>query len=88
MERNSKKYTLNFSVQLYVSKAIEGCETKEQAIQKLIEEMNESFMQEKKYTAETFGKRNQNWIIRSEEIDIDEDNWSCSERIENEKEVS
>ena len=68
MKVTDKKFTLNFNVQLYVSKAIEGCETKEQAIQKLIEEMNEGFMQEKKYTSQTFGKKNQNWIIKSEEI--------------------
>ena len=81
MKVTDKKFTLNFNVQLYVSKAIEGCETKEQAIQKLIEEMNEGFMQEKKYTSQTFGKKNQNWIIKSEEITIDEDNWSSSERV-------
>ena len=81
MKVTDKKFTLNFNVQLYVSKAIEGCETKEQAIQKLIEEMNEGFMQEKKYTSQTFGKKNQNWIIKSEEITIDEDNWSTSERV-------
>jgi hypothetical protein len=81
MKVTDKKFTLNFNVQLYVSKAIEGCETIDQAIEKLIEEMNESFMQEKKYTSPTFGKKNQNWIIKSEEITIDEDNWSSSERV-------